>query len=416
MLPSPPRAWAAALVLALPFALAPDRTAAQAATAVPVDDTAPGQAASSAASRWGGVAQWRSIELRPGAQPSARVHEAVLRLTYEHAFEAGPSLTAHAQWQRLHASSASIQQQLRQAASVADRALRLTSQQVDGSGEQTFGFDWLYLQGNWKHGRYAVGRQPINLAIGRLWSPTDLFAPFLPNDLERLYKPGVDAAQLAFFASEGLELTLIASGERRDGASTRLNWQQRVDLQAPWGKAFALVGRRDAQQLLGMGGQVNNLGGNDVYAELLWHRGPLALPGSVGARGGTRALIGASRKLAADTVGNLEFFHQSRGTANPMEYDAFTQRAAGIDLPSIGVGRYYAGASVTAQPHPLVGLNLLLLANLDDHSTAATAAIEYTPLPDLKLRATLTAPLGGRGASEYRRAGQSVQLGLQWFF
>lgn len=376
------------------------------------------QALSSTAPRWGGVAQWRSIALRPTGDPSARVHEAALRLTYEHAFEAGPSLTAHAQWQRLHASNTQMLQQLRQAAVVADRALRLTQQQVDAHGEQTLGFDWLYLQGGWQQGRYAVGRQPINLGIGRLWSPTDLFAPFQPNDLERLYKPGVDAAQLSFFATEGLALTLIASGERRSGGGTRLNWQQRADLQAPWGKAFALVGQRHAQRLLGLGGQVNNLAGNDVYAELLWHRGPLALPSAplADARSATRVLIGASRKLAADTMGNLEFFHQSGGTGNPADYDAFNQRAAGIDLPFIGAGRSYAGASVSAQPHPLVGLSLLLLANLDDRSTAATAAIEYTPLPDLKLRATLTSPLGGNGASEYRRAGQSLQLGLQWFF
>lgn len=375
---------------------------------------------SSAEARWGGVAEWRSVVLRSTDEASVRVHQGVLRLTYERSFGSGPQLAAHAQWQQLHASDAQTLQRLQQAGPVADRSLRLTHTRRSARSDQTLGFDWLYLQGNWRHGRYAVGRQPINPSIGRLWSPADLFAPFHPNDLERLYKPGVDAAQGTYFIAEHLALTSIASTARRDDGSIRWNWQQRVELEAAWGKSFVLAGGRSAQKVLGVGGQVNDVAGNDLYAELLWHRGPNALPNMLPRvderRTGVRALFGASRKLATNTLGSFELFHQSLGTPNPSLYDIYAQRAAGIDLPAMGVGRWYAGMSVSARPHPLIGLDLLLLANLDDRSSSATAAFEYTPLPNLKLRSTLSTPLSGAAVSEYRSQGLTLQLGLQWFY
>lgn len=377
------------------------------------DDLLPGEAQD--APRWGGVVEARQIVLQPRDEPTARVQQAVFRLTFEHRLAAGPALTAHAEWQSLHASHASALQRLAQAAPAADRAWRLARQRQSARDDHTLGFDWLYLQGGFPRGRYTVGRQPITPSIGRLWSPADLFAPFLPNDLERLYKPGVDAAQLSFFPTERLALTTVASGDRHDG-EIRWHAQQRADLEAAWGKSFALIGTRRAQRLVAVGGQVNGVAGNDLHAELLWHRGPQALGIDDRKQDGVRAVLGATRKLAANTVGTLEYFHQSRGTRDPARYDAFARGAADIDLPFIGVGRHYAGLSVSSRPHPLFGVDLLLLANLGDRSAAATVALEYTPLPDLKLRSTLSLPAAGAAASEYRRAGRALQLGLQWFF
>ncbi len=374
------------------------------------------ESSGAAATRVGGVAELRGIALQAPGGSTETVHQEVLRLTLEHAFEQGPKLTAHAQWQHLGASDAQTLEQLQRAAPAADRLMRLTHRRERPRSAHTLEFDWLYLQGKWRHGSYTVGRQPINPSIGRLWSPVDVFAPFSPNDLERLYKPGVDAVQLAVYAAEKLVLTSIASSERRGSGAVRLNWQQRAELEASWGKSFLLVGERRAQRIAGIGGQLNDIAGGDLYGEMLWHRGPQALPGADGPRSGVRGLVGASRKLAANTVGTVELFHQSRGTDDPAQYDAFAQRAPNVDLPYMGVGRNYAGFSVAARPHPLIGLDLLLLANLGDRSAAATAAVEYTPLPDLKLRAALSLPVTGAAQSEYRRQGRTLQLGLQWFY
>lgn len=408
------RLAARALGLVLALALAPVAFAQAAADAD--DDWSRPTGSAAGRAGWGGVAEWRGLLLRPGGEDDAHAHQALLRLTFEREFAAGHQLVAHAQWEHARASTQQMLLRLQQATPPADRALRLFRQWQHAPNANTVGFDWLYLQGGWRHGRYAVGRQPIAPSIGRLWAPADLFAPFRPSDLERLYKPGVDAAQLVFFAAERIALTTVLSADRDTQGGVQAHWQQRAELEAPWGRSFVMVGSRRSQRIAAAGIQVNNLAGNDVYAELLWHHGPLALPGIDGRASGVRALLGASRKLVGDTVATLELFHQSRGTGDPAQYDAFVQRAAAIHLPHLGVGRLYTGMAVSARPHPLVGIDTLLLANLDDGSAALVGSLVHTPLPNLRVRVTLAAPVAGASASEYRRAGRAVQLVLQKFF
>ncbi len=65
---------------------------------------------------------------------------------------------------------------------------------------------WLRLAG--EHVQATVGRQPIAWGVGRFWQPTDLFAAFAPTDLEREYKPGIDAALVEVFPSDFSSLAL----------------------------------------------------------------------------------------------------------------------------------------------------------------------------------------------------------------
>jgi hypothetical protein len=366
----------------------------------------------------GGVAETRALWLAPGGEPRGRVQQAGLRLMLEHTPPSDHTVVLHAQGQWMHSSDRASLQRLSGATPSLDRARSLAWRRDGERQQRSATVDWLYLHGPWQHGRYSLGRQPINASLGRLWSPVDLFAPFHPDDLERLYKPGVDAAQLQWFIDERVRSTTIASAARspEPGRSLRWQWQQRLELEVPWGKAFALAGARHEQKLLGGGAQFNGLAGHDVYAEMLWHRGPQADPAIGDRRSGVRTLLGATRKLADDTQGTLEWLHQSRGISDPSRYGAYTLRAATLDLPYIGTGRHYLGASVSARPHPLWGLDALLLGNLSDRSASLTLALEHTPQPNLKLRASVAAPVAGRSATEYRRQGRALHIGAQWFF
>lgn len=312
--------------------------------------------AAPAAPRFGGVAELRGLWLRPGAGPTGHAQQAGLRLTLEQAFAQRHTLVAHAQGQWLHSGDAGTLQRLRAAEPATDRAHRLAWQREGPRQRRSAEVDWLYVHGPWQHGRYSVGRQPINPSLGRLWSAVDLFAPFHPSDLERLYKPGVDAAQLQWYLGERLQSTTIVSAARREDAAggERLHgrWQQRLELEAPWGRGFVLAGTRRSQKVAGGGVQFNGLAGQDVYAELLWHHGPLADPAAASRSSGIRALLGSTRKLGENTLGTLEWLHQSRGTRDPARYDAFNTRAAALDLPYIGTGRHYLGASVSARVNP----------------------------------------------------------------
>lgn len=367
----------------------------------------------------GGVAEARALWLAPGGEPSGRAQQLGLRMTLEHKLSDEHTVVVHAEGQWMHASDAGTLQRLRErSAPPTDRATRLAWEREGPRQQRSAALDWLYVHGAWAHGRYSVGRQPINPSLGRLWSPVDLYAPYQPGDLERLYKPGVDAAQWQWFLGEGVQSTTIASAARSTeaGRPLRWQWQQRLDMEVPWGKAFAMAGTRHQQKLLGGGVQFNGLLGNDVYAEVLVHRGPQAdtAPGTRG--NGVRTLLGATRKVGENTQGTLEWMHQSRGIADTRRYTDYTQRAMALDLPFLGTGRHYLGVSVSARPDPLWGLDALVLGNLSDHSASLTLAVEHTPQPNLKLRVTLGVPVAGRVASEYRRQGRALQLGAQWFF
>ena len=55
----------------------------------------------------------------------------------------------------------------------------------------------------------VAGRQPISFGAGRIWQPTDLFAAFSPLDLDREYKPGVDAMLVRAYPGAFSELTAV---------------------------------------------------------------------------------------------------------------------------------------------------------------------------------------------------------------
>jgi hypothetical protein len=55
----------------------------------------------------------------------------------------------------------------------------------------------------------ALGRQPIDWGSGRFWQPLNVFGAFAPTDLDTDYKPGIDAASLAWYPSPFSALTAV---------------------------------------------------------------------------------------------------------------------------------------------------------------------------------------------------------------
>ncbi|MDT8997730.1 hypothetical protein RQP53_00410 [Paucibacter sp. APW11] len=365
---------------------------------------------------WGGVAEARLLMLRPEGLGSSELRHGVLRLNVAQPLSSSSRLVAQAQAEWLDASEASALALVPSALAQIDRALPLVYSRDRATRRYNLGWDWLYWQRSGAAGRITLGRQPIATSIGKIWSPADTLAPFHPSDLERLYKPGVDALQLAAYVAEGSTLNGIVSVRRVEG-ELQWKWQQRLELDRPWGKAALMLGGRHGQRIAGAALQVNDVVGSDLYGELLWHRA--ASPAPVlqdRQREGLRAILGASRHLASDTTATLEYFRQSDGQSDPAHYVDHARSAAATDLPFMGMGRHYLGFSLNTQLHPLLALDAIVLANLSDHSASATAALAYTPLPNLKLRASLALPIAGRPTSEYRSAGAALQVGLQSFF
>ncbi len=70
-------------------------------------------------------------------------------------------------------------------------------------------FDRLYFQTRLGPVDVLVGRQPISFGVGFIWQPADLLAPFSPLDIDKEFKPGVDAVRLNFNLGAFTELALV---------------------------------------------------------------------------------------------------------------------------------------------------------------------------------------------------------------
>lgn len=257
--------------------------------------------------------------------------------------------------------------------------------------------DWAYVQGQDTRWRYSLGRQPLSLGLGRLWSPSDLHAPFLPTDLERLYKPGVDAALLEVYLNTDWSTTTLLSARRAPSQGTRQHLQQRVSWQLTQGNGFFGVGRQGQESIGVLGQQLNNLAGWDVYADVLLHHSPSHGPASADPGGaGQRLLLGATRRLDARKLLTLEMLRQTRPLAE--------------DLPRLGLGRHHLAASLSWELHPLLQLDVLTLHSHSDGSSQGLAGLKWQAREGLEIRATYSQPLGGRPSSEFRQQGRLLQL------
>ena len=55
-----------------------------------------------------------------------------------------------------------------------------------------------------------LGRQPVSLGVGRIWQPADLVATFSFLELDKEYKPGVDALRVDWSLTPTVQLTAVA--------------------------------------------------------------------------------------------------------------------------------------------------------------------------------------------------------------
>lgn len=272
---------------------------------------------------------------------------------------------------------------------------------IRGRNATTLDADWAYLRGRRGGWEYTVGRQPISRGIGKLWSVLDLHSPFLPTDVERLYKPGVDAMLLEGRLTDNLSSVSLVSLRREPGeAGVSTHWQQGIGWQDQWGQFQAWVARRGGVGLLGLGLQRLDWFGGDWYAEVLWHHG--GRNGAEDKAGGWRGLLGLQYRLSPKLVLGAEVLHQSKPVAS--------------GLPVLGEGRNYAALALNWEVHPLVQIDAITLRNLGDDSAQGLVSARWQARSSVEYRATISVPLGGAATTEYRRLGRAVQLSVLFHY
>lgn len=76
--------------------------------------------------------------------------------------------------------------------------------------------DRLFVKYEYEDYSVIAGRQAISWGSGRFWQPTDVFGAFSPIELEREFKPGIDAVKFDFFPTNESDLALTYVFGNRD--------------------------------------------------------------------------------------------------------------------------------------------------------------------------------------------------------
>lgn len=283
-----------------------------------------------------------------------------------------------------------------------------------------FGFDRLNLQFDFNKVRITVGRQAITWGVSYFWPALDLFAPFAPQQIDREYKAGVDAARVVVALGHFSELEIIGgvlgtSTERDGSVGALLRWN---------------VGSADVGFMGGRFHQDNVLGtfvtadvrGTGLRAELSWtdsgDPSDLALQRERFWRGS----MGLDRQLTSRLNLTMETAWNGYGTCDPSQYLALIQAERYSRGEVTGLGRIYAGAALTWIIQPVLTVANSLLVNLSDASVLWVPTLQWSASDSLDVVAGGQVGLGpelsfeGEVESEYGLVPVSIFGSVRIYF
>ncbi|HUG43603.1 MAG TPA: hypothetical protein VMN76_05100 [Acidobacteriota bacterium] len=281
-------------------------------------------------------------------------------------------------------------------------------------------FDRLNLQGDVGSARLAVGRQSITWGVNHFWPSLDLFSPFAPQRIDRDYKPGVDAVRLILplgpFSQVEAVGAILGSSRSRDGALgvlTRFHLG-RVD-------AGLMAGSFHRDRVAGAF-FTSDIGGTGFRGEAAWTESADPEDRLRDRRRFWRGSIGVDRMLTPHVTLTLEALWNGYGMSEPADYLQLIEADRVLRGEVNALGRYYAGASIGWQMHPLWTLNHAVLINGGDPSALWIPSASWSTSNETEL--LFGAQVGiGRGLereaiprSEYGAVPFSLFLSFKGYF
>jgi hypothetical protein len=209
----------------------------------------------------------------------------------------------------------------------------------------------------------TIGRQAISWGVGRFWNPFDLFNAFSPVEIDREYKPGVDAARLEWSLGlfSQLEAVYAAFDDDFRSQSIAVRGRQTIgnfDVGGMMGKFF-----RDFVIGPFVDGEVHGVG---VRGELTFTHDTASA--KQGRRTFVRGVGSIDYRFANGLYTLLEYYCNGFGEEEPKNYPTLftTERVRRGEV--FNFGRHYLGALLQYELHPLVHAELFGQWNLLDHS------------------------------------------------
>ncbi|MBI2821387.1 MAG: hypothetical protein HYX74_04130 [Acidobacteria bacterium] len=213
--------------------------------------------------------------------------------------------------------------------------------------------------------KVVLGRQPVSWGVGYFWPAMDLFAPFAPQQVDRDYKPGVDAVRVTLPLGSYSEIDALAAvlgtSLARDGAAGVL---ARIHLGAA---DLGVMGGRFHGDTVGGGFLAANVKGTGVRAEAVWTRSGDPEDRLRGRERFWRGMLGVDRQLTPDFSLAVELAWNGYGTGSA-DYEGLLTADRILRGEVNALGRFYSGVSGSWRLHPLWNFSNAALVNWGDPS------------------------------------------------
>ncbi len=299
--------------------------------------------------------------------------------------------------------------------------------------------DRLYFQTRLGPVDILVGRQPISFGVGFIWQPADLLAPFSPLDIDKEFKPGVDAVRLNFNLGAFTELALVgvagAPSCLHVSVPTAADPMAPSEWQTPSGKACSPGEPRFDRDASSLAARFRTtMGEFDLGALAGWVRGDWVVgaftagtlgrwkirseatftwdvdPGEYGSGGSVgpdysfrdryvRAVAGVDYSFDFTKALHVfsELHYNGFGTRNPDEYVKIFQSARVAQFAEIsGPGQFYFGSGAVWELSEKLKWSALAMVNLTDPSAHFSTSVEVLLSSESVLQIGGFVPVGRR--------------------
>jgi len=217
--------------------------------------------------------------------------------------------------------------------------------------------DRLYLAYFGESFQMAAGRQAISWGRGRVWSPTDLFTSFVPTEIEKEEKPGVDAVRFEVpFEGDSRLDAVFAPGQTKHWTA----WGLRASTKVNQLSVGVMGGTFREDQVFGIDCGLAR-GSANLYAEASY-TSPLTEPDF------WRGTIGSEWLIGSKAMAVVEFYYNGFGSGDPADYFELSTRER-FQLGEVAnLGRYYFACVVDYLPNYFGNYSMRVLMNTEDLS------------------------------------------------
>jgi len=276
------------------------------------------------------------------------------------------------------------------------------------------------------HDRFEliVGRQPINLATTFYFTPNDFFAPFAAQTFYRVYKPGVDAVRTQVQLGSFSQLSLINVFGYEQAPNSDTGWSKgsENDRVSYIGKISTVFNDFEYALLAGVVRETNVIGGS-LQGELFqWigvrAEGHITDPDDPQQDSFSELSFGIEHRWENSLDIRFEQFYNGSGFDSINDY---AEALTATESESTYLGRNYSALGIGYELTPLLNAQMLVMANLMDHSYLLSFNSVYSLSDEAELAFNFGIPIGKKPEgveieSEFGLYPSTVNIEVRYYF